>query len=124
MEKFRLLKVWQRAHQLVLAIYQATSIFPEREKYGLVSQMRRAAVSVAANIAEGTKRKTVADRLYFHTISDTSLEEVKYYLILSQDLGFIDIAEYENCMDLSQETGKMLQGLSNAIKEGGVKLTA
>jgi len=90
MERLRELKVWQKAHQLVLEIYKVTKNFPSEEKFGIISQMRRAVVSVAANITEGTKRRTAKDRKHFHIIADTSLEELKYYLILSLDLGLIN----------------------------------
>ena len=83
MEKFRELKVWHKAHKLVIKIYSITKDFPNEEKFGIVSQMRRAAISVAANIVEGTKRRTSTDRKHFHVIADTSLEELKYYIILS-----------------------------------------
>jgi four helix bundle protein len=90
---FQDLDVWQRAHQLVLAVYRVTKAFPPDEKYGLVSQMRRAAVSVPANIAEGFKRRGRAEKIRFYNIGEASLEEVKYYFILSRDLGYIGDAE-------------------------------
>jgi four helix bundle protein len=92
-ERFQDLEVWQKAHQLVLAIYKATRSFPASEKFGLVSQMQRAAVSVPANIAEGFKRHGQADKIRFYNTSETSLEETKYYLILSKDLGYISNVE-------------------------------
>lgn len=88
-QNFQGLEVWQRAHQLVLKVYQVTKGFPDDEKYGLVSQMRRAGVSIPANIAEGFKRRGQSDKIRFYNISEASLEELKYYFILSQDLGYI-----------------------------------
>ena len=85
---FRDLLVWQRAHAFVLALYQVTEVFPRQEIYGLTSQMRRAAVSVAANIAEGFAKRGKADKARFMNIAEGSLEESRYYLILSQDLGY------------------------------------
>lgn len=87
-KSFEDLFVWQKAHQLVLSVYQATKAYPKEELYGLVSQMRRAAVSVPANIAEGFKKRTVAEKCRFLTIAHSSLEEIRYYMILSQDLAY------------------------------------
>lgn len=84
---FRQLTVWQEAHKLVLMVYQATQSCPADERFGLVSQMRRAAVSIPANIAEGFKRRGMRDKIRFYNISEGSLEESKYFL--SQDLGYI-----------------------------------
>lgn len=86
--RFQDLEVWQKAHQLVLATYRLTKQYPDDEKYGLISQMRRAAVSVPANIAEGFKRHGQADKTRFYNTSESSLEELKYYFILSHDLGY------------------------------------
>lgn len=85
---FKDLIVWQRAHQLVLAIYRITATFPKHELYGLVSQVRRASVSIAANIAEGFRKRSPADKARFMNISQGSLEEVRYSLILAEDLKY------------------------------------
>jgi len=79
---FRELKVWQKGYDLVLRIYKVTLNFPEIEKFGLVSQMRRSAVSIIANIAEGNKRRTNKDFKHFLNIAEGSLEEIKYFLFL------------------------------------------
>jgi four helix bundle protein len=115
MEKFKKLKVWLKAHQLVLAVYRITEIFPKSELYGLVSQMRRSAISVTANIVEGTKRSTVRDRKHFHVMSDTSLEELKYYFLLSYELGFITKEKGEGLTEKAREIGRMLSGLSKSL---------
>ena len=112
-EKFQDLEVWQKAHQLVLEIYRATKSFPADEKYGLVSQMRRAAVSIPANIAEGFKRRGQADKIRFYNTSETSLEELKYYLILSKDLGYL--ANIEQLMVDSETVSRMLYRLIESI---------
>lgn len=117
MEKFQDLKVWQKTHQLVLDVYHLTRGFPDAEKFGLVSQMRRAAVSVAANIVEGTKRKTIADRCHFHVMAETSLEELKYYFILGTDLKFVPSSETQNFLSASREIGAMLNALNQALKK-------
>jgi len=110
---FRQLTVWQKAHQLVLKIYQITRQFPSEEKYGLVSQMRRGAVSVPANIAEGFQKKGVKDKLNFYNIAQASLEELKYYMILSQDLGYIK--DIQSLWESAQEIARMLSGLIASI---------
>ena len=115
MEKFKKLKVWLKAHQLVLEIYKITKNYPKEELYCLVSQMRRAAISVVANIVEGCKRKIIKDRLHFHTMSDTSLEELKYYFLLSYELEYIEKAEGERLTNLAREIGRMLDSLSKSI---------
>lgn len=119
MEKTRTFKeliVWQKAHQLVLNIYKITKDFPKEEVYALTSQVRRASVSIAANIAEGYKKKTKPHKLSFLNISEGSLEEVKYYLILSKDLDYISENTFQKLEALSEEVGKILTGYSNAIK--------
>jgi four helix bundle protein len=86
---FQDLTVWKEAHKLVLMIYKTTTGFPTHELYGLVSQMRRAAVSIPANIVEGFKRRGAQDKIRFYNIAETSLEELKYYLLLSRDLTYV-----------------------------------
>lgn len=104
-KKFEDLFVWKKAHELVLSVYKATKKYPKDELYGLVSQMRRAAVSVPANIAEGFKKKSKAEKVHFLTISYGSLEEVRYYLILSRDLEYFDTSAM--CIQ-ADEVGKLL----------------
>ena len=87
---FEDLIVWKKSHELVLSIYRLTSTFPSTEKYGLTSQLRRSAVSIPANIAEGFKKRSRADKARFYNIAQGSLEECRYYLILVQDLGIGD----------------------------------
>jgi len=84
------LRLWQEAHKFVLLAYKSTEIFPKGEMFGLTSQFRRAAVSIAANIAEGYPKKGINDKLRFYNISQGSLEECRYYIILSFDLKYID----------------------------------
>jgi len=88
-QSFEDLIVWQKSHQLTLLVYRVTSTFPKSELYGLVSQMRRAAVSVPANIAEGFKRRKNPDKARCMNIAQGSLEEVRYYFLLSRDLGYL-----------------------------------
>ena len=104
-ETFQDLIVWQKAHQLVLRVYRLTSTYPKAELFGLVSQMRRAAVSVPANIAEGFKRKGQSDKARVMNIAQGSLEELRYYFILSRDLEYIKRSEGSDDVD---EVGRML----------------
>ena len=85
---FRDLVVWQKAHEYVLAVYRLTAHFPKEEIYGLTSQMRRGAVSIPANIAEGFVKRGRADKARFMNIAEGSIEESRYYLILAQGLGY------------------------------------
>ncbi len=110
---FRELVVWKRAHHLVLEIYSMTRDFPKFELYGLTSQLRRAAVSVPANIAEGFKKRGYADKIRFLNIARGSIEECRYYIILATDLG------YGNCETLERfadEVAALLDRYSAAIR--------
>ena len=112
MRDFRKLNVWQKAHQLVLAVYSSTRSFPKDELYGLTSQSRRAAASIPANIAEGFKKRTKPDKVKFMNISQGSLEECRYYLILSNDLGYGDT---NTLMEQLEEVSKLLEGYTSSI---------
>jgi four helix bundle protein len=92
-QTFRDLLAWRKAHEFVLQVYALTAGFPRQETYGLASQMRRAAVSIPANIAEGFRRRGRADKARFLNIAQASLEESHYYLILAQELQYGDTAE-------------------------------
>src|SRR6202521_1886943 len=87
---FQDLLVWQKAHQFVLGVYALTTAFPKQETYGLSLQMRRASVSIPANIAEGFRRRGKADKARFMNMAEGSVEECRYYLILAKDLGYAD----------------------------------
>jgi four helix bundle protein len=106
---FRQLDAWQEAHRLVLAVYTTTRGFPSEEKFGLVSQMRRAAVSIPANIAEGFKRRGIQDKIRFYNIAEGSLEEVKYFLLLAKDLDYI--SSNEELFAQAETVGRLLNGL-------------
>ncbi len=112
-QRFQDLEVWQRAHQLVLGVYRVTRQFPTEERYGLTPQLQRAAVSVPANIAEGFKRRGKADKIKFYNISETSLEEVKYYFILAKDLEYI--ADNQQLMADAEVISRMLYRLIQAV---------
>lgn len=87
---FQDLLVWQKAHRFVLEVYTLTAAFPKQETYGLSLQMRRAAVSIPANIAEGFRRRSKPDKARFMNMAEGSLEECRYFLILAKDLGYAD----------------------------------
>ena len=108
-EDFLKLNVWQKSHGLVLEIYRISRAFPKDERFGLTSQMRRASISIPANIAEGFKRKGKRDKIHFYNISQGSLQELRYYLILGKDLGYIE--DSSNIWQQTEEIGKMLNGL-------------
>ena len=113
---FQDLIVWQKAHELVLRIYRFSADFPKGEVYGLTSQLRRAVVSVPANIAEGFKKIGRADKVRFMNIAQGSLEECRYYLILARDLGCGDISETTG---LLEEVSKLLEAYASAIHHSG-----
>ena len=111
-KSFEDLIVWQKAHQFVLGVYRFTENFPSKEIYGLTSQFRRAAVSISANIAEGFKKRGKPDKVRFLNIAQGSLEECRYYLILSTDL------HYGNSSELIQqleEVSKILESYAHSI---------
>lgn len=101
--------MWQEAHKLVLMVYKTTEQYPGEERFGLVSQMRRAAVSIPANIAEGFKRRGLQDKIRFYNISDGSLEELKYFFIVSRDLNYI--SNGANLLAQADCVGRLLNGL-------------
>jgi len=114
---FRKLIVWQRAHQLALLIYKLTEKFPKNEIYGLTSQLRRAAVSVPANIAEGYGYGRKGQTGRFLDIAQGSLSEVEYYLILALDLKYINQEEYEKGEALRSEAGFLLHRLEQSVRK-------
>lgn len=104
--------VWQKAHAFTLQIYGITQKFSRHEMFGLTSQMRRAAVSIAANIAEGFKKKGKLDKVRFLNISQGSLEECRYYLLLANDLGYCQTG---NFLSEAEEVSRLLGAYSAAI---------
>ena len=111
-KSFKELIVWQKAHEFVLSVYRITKLFPKEELFGLTSQFRRAAVSIPANIAEGYRKKGSLDKVRFFNIAEGSLEECKYYLILSNDLNY---SKSKKEFELAEEIGKLLNSYSKKI---------
>jgi len=105
------LLVWQKSHQLVIEIYKITELFPEKEKFGLIQQIRRSSVSVAANIVEGKSRKTDKEFASFLYNSRGSLEETRYHLLLSGDLNYINPEDYEAIEKMAAEVSYLLNKL-------------
>jgi len=112
---FRNLLAWQKADDLVVGVYKVTAGFPTDERYGLTSQIRRAAGSIAANIAEGSGRQLLKDFVHFLYLARGSLAEVEYYIHLAQRLDYLTSAQALTLGQLRKEAGGTLQGLINAI---------
>ena len=109
---FRDLVVWRKAHEFVLTVYRFTAAFPRNETYGLAAQMRRAAVSIPANIAEGFGKRGKPDKARFMNIAEGSLEESRYYLILAEDLGYGPTGHLTNSLE---EVSRLLGTYARAI---------
>jgi four helix bundle protein len=111
---FEKLTVWHKAKDLVLDIYRMTREFPKEELYTMTSQLRRAAISIPSNLAEGTSRKTNRDKAHFTTVAFSSLMEVANQLIISYELGYMSEEDYLDTREKIQEVGRMLNALRNA----------
>ena len=116
MKDFRSLKVWHKAHQLVLAVYRETAAFPVDERFGLTSQLRRASVSIPANLAEGCGRRTDDDFARFMDYSMGSASEVEYHLLLARDLGLLPTPAHHRLHEQTTEVKRMLASLQNRIR--------
>lgn len=103
--------VWQKSHELVLDVYMLTNCFPENEKFGLIQQLRRSASSIAANIVEGKSKKTDKEFSSYLYNSRGSLEETRYHLLLSKDLGYIDKDQYDRLENMATEVSFLINKL-------------
>jgi four helix bundle protein len=108
---FRDLIAWQKGHSLVLDIYKITKIFPKEEKFGIIDQMRRCAVSVTSNIAEGFSRKSPKEKIQFYHISLGSITELQNQLIISRDVGYITSETCDGIFKSCSDTQKLIRGL-------------
>ena len=106
---------WKKAHAFVLSVYKITKGFPDDEKFGLTAQFRRAAVSIEANIAEGYRKIGKQDKLRFFNISQGSLSECKDYIILARDLEYINMEQYQELWQSSEEASRLLISYCNGI---------
>ena len=114
--RFHNIRAWQLADDLAFDVYEATRAYPSEERYGVVSQMRRASVSVAANIAEGSGRSSAREYLQFLAIAKGSLAEVRYYLHLSRRLRYLEETQHRQLDQLCDEASRVLYGLMCAVR--------
>jgi four helix bundle protein len=119
MSDYRKLIVWKRAHAFALEVYLSTKSFPDSERFGLTSQLRRAAISVVSNIAEGWGRHETRDQVRFLKMARGSICEVECQVLLSRDVGYLRPAEWQRLDSSCRDIGKMLNGLIRAV--GGKK---
>jgi four helix bundle protein len=117
MQRFTELKVWQRSHELTLEVYRVTASFPSAERFGLISQLRRAAASIPTNIAEGSKRESNQEYARFLNIAEGSLAETEYLLTLSRDLGFLAGDSANELLKEITEIARMLNALKKKVAE-------
>ena len=118
MQRFTELRVWAQSHALALAIYKATGEFPTEERFGLVSQVRRAAVSVAANIAEGSKRQSNRDYGHFLNLAEGSVAEVEELVMLSRDLGLLTAETAAELLERADHVARVLATLRTRVLKG------
>jgi four helix bundle protein len=116
LKTFRELEVWRKSHIVVLEIYRVTNAFPKDERFGIVSQLRRAAYSVPANIAEGFGRRSTKELLQFLAIANGSLQEVWYFIYLSCDLGYLSKSEFDEMDKKLNSVAQMMAALSRSLK--------
>jgi len=107
--------VWQKAHELVIEVYKLTDCFPEKERFGLIQQIKRSSASSAANIVEGKSKNTDKEFLAFLYNSRGSLEETRYHLLLSKDLGYISKTDYDSIENLATEVSFLLNKLISTV---------
>ena len=114
---FKDLLVWQKSHQLTLEVYKIVATFPRYEEFGLSSQLRRCSSSAPSNIAEGFKKQSTKESLHFYNIAECTIEELKYQLILSRDLGYISENKYNELNNLAEEVSRLLYGWIKSHKK-------
>lgn len=118
-ESYEDLLVWQKAHEFVLNIYEITGGFPDKERFSLIQQLQRAAVSIPANISEGSNRQYTKELIQFLYIARGSLGESGYYIRLAKDLGYLSEEQFKALRYKVEEIGKMISALINSLKRGG-----
>jgi four helix bundle protein len=118
MQRFTDLAVWRRSHELALAVYKQTKPFPAEERFGLTSQLRRAAISVSANIAEGSKRRSAPDYVRFLNIAEGSAAETEALLMLARDLEFLPVACASELLEEVDHVSRMLSSLRSKVERG------
>lgn len=115
-KSFTDLIVWKKGHELVLMAYRATDSFPLKEQFSLTNQMRRAAVSITSNIAEGFSRQSQKEKIQFYSMAKGSLTELQNQLLIARDIGYIEKNNFIKIANQSVETSKLLNGLIKIIK--------
>ena len=116
-QSFRDVIVWQKAHAFALTLYRCTESFPRYELYALVTQLRRAAVSIPSNLVEGFRKRTKPDKIKFYNIAQGSADECLYQLILAHDLGYADTRQLQTDLE---EVSRMLQGYINGLERSSI----
>lgn len=116
-QKFTDLYAWQEGHKLVLLVYKETEKFPDKERYGITDQMRRATVSITSNIAEGFSRRSSKEKNRFYCMAQASLVELQNQLIISKDVGYLQDDKFKTIADQSIATNKLINGLQRATKD-------
>jgi four helix bundle protein len=119
-KRYERLQAWQACHQVVMAVYRLTSEWPTTERFGLVSQLRRAAISAAANLAEGSAKRGPRESRRYIDVTLGSLAEVSYYLKLALDLGYLRRGQWGEVEALRDHAGRLTWGLNRAV-QGGVR---
>lgn len=116
-KSFTDLNVWQESHRLVLMIYKETENFPKHEQFGLAAQMRRAAVSITSNIAEGFSRRSYKEKIQFYSVAHGSLTELENQLIVSRDVGYIKISDFDKIMEQVLVAHRLLNKFISKTRE-------
>ena len=123
-KSFEELEVWQKAHELTLLIYRLTRAFPPDERFGLISQLRRASSSVAANIAEGYGRRTTKELLRSLRIANGEAEETRYFSLLSKDLSYMNQQEFDTVNQLCQSVSQLLSALGRSLQASAARVSS
>ncbi len=118
-KSFTDLNTWQEGHKLVVLIYALTKAFPKEEAFGLTNQLRRAAVSVTSNIAEGFSRQTAADRIHFYIMSQGSLTEAQNQVLVARDVGYLSNRAFQELAAQTVKAHKLLTGLIKSTRQRG-----
>ena len=111
------LNAWKEAHKLVLEIYKLTKLFPKEEQFSLVDQLRRAAISIVSNIAEGFSRQSYKEKVQFYSMAKGSSTEVQSQLLIARDLGYIASQDFNKIAEISINVNKLLTGLIRSTKQ-------
>ena len=123
-KSFEELEVWRKAHELTLLIYRLTKTFPPEERFGLISQLRRASSSVAANIAEGYGRRTTKELLRSLRIANGEAEETRYFSLLSKDLSYMNQQEFDTVNQLCRSVSQLLSALGRSLQASAARVSS